>query len=326
VTVIACGGGSSSSNSTSPNGGPNGDDQGSSDDGGNGTTGTGTAVSADQAASDAANAYCNRAEACAPAFVTVGFGNVATCIERLKQSLLPVFGADGTSSTPERTEACAQAIPQMSCSDLLSRITPDACQTLPGSLAEGAACSADSQCQGTRCKVAADAVCGKCTSPAAAGAACNQDADCQDAMTCVSGACMTYAATGGTCDATHPCRPDLACKAGKCATPTPVGQSCKSSDECENSQGVFCDPKANTCQAVSFSAPNGTCGLVQNALVVCEGPGSLCTNVNSQTYQGTCAPVAADGAACDPANGPLCNAGAICVNKVCTVPNPGACH
>src|SRR5208282_1403191 len=82
-----------------------------------GPTDGGTTLTADQAATDAAMAYCTRAEACAPAYVTFGFGDVATCEARLTLALLPGFTAPGTSSTPAQTEACGLAIPQMSCAD-----------------------------------------------------------------------------------------------------------------------------------------------------------------------------------------------------------------
>jgi len=54
-------------------------------------------ITADQAATDVANAYCSRAQACAPAYVTVGFGDVATCSTRLMATLLPSFGAAGVT-------------------------------------------------------------------------------------------------------------------------------------------------------------------------------------------------------------------------------------
>jgi hypothetical protein len=291
-----------------------------------GTTGGGGSVTADQAATDAANAYCNRAQACAPTYVTAGFGDVATCASRLKSTLLPAFGATGTSSTPDQTEACAQAIPQATCSDLLSRRMPDACKTLPGKLADGAACAFDGQCQGTRCKVAANAACGTCTEPAAAGAACGVDSDCQQGMLCVSGACATYGDENALCDASHPCRPDLGCKSGSCTAPSPVGTACQASAECDELHGVFCNPMTMKCDNVSFAAANATCGFVNNGFVLCSGPGSLCNGAAPPTYQGTCVPYATDGTACDTTKGPLCDVGAVCANGTCQIPDGSTCH
>lgn len=294
---------------------------GSSDGGVDGST-----VTADQAATDAANAYCSRAQACAPAYVTIGFGDVATCAARLKQVLLPVFGADGASSTPAQTEACAEVIPSMSCGDLLGRKMPDACKTLPGTLADGAACSADSQCKGTRCKVASSAVCGTCTEPAAAGAACGVDDDCQPGMKCLNSVCVQYGDENALCDANHPCRPDLGCKSGMCTTPAAAGAACQSSDECDVLHGIVCNPLTKQCDALSFAGPSAACGLVNNHLVECTGPGGLCKGVTAPSYQGTCVPFAMDGASCDPTNGPLCDVGAVCAGGTCQLPDPAKCH
>jgi hypothetical protein len=65
---------------------------------------------------------------------------------------------------------------------------------------------------------------------------------------------------------------------------------------------------------------------VSQGLVLCAGPGSQCVGLASPTYQGTCAPPAADGAACDATNGPLCKPGAVCVGGTCAVPDPAQCH
>jgi hypothetical protein len=48
--------------------------------------------------------------------------------------------------------------------------------------------------------------------------------------------------------------------------------------------------------------------------------------VAAPTYEGTCVAAAADGAACDPTNGPMCTDPAVCVNSVCEVPDPTMCH
>jgi hypothetical protein len=312
VAVAACGGSTFS--------------MGEGSDGGADGAGNTVTVTADQAATDAANAYCNRAQACAPAYVTDSMGDVATCAARLKLVLLPVFGSAGTSSTPAQTEACAQAIPQMTCSDLLGRKNPDVCKTLPGALADGAACSADSQCAGTRCKVAANAVCGTCTEPAAAGGVCGVDDDCQPGMTCVNAACAAYGGENASCDTAHPCRPDLGCKSGACTTPSPAGAACQASGECDGLHGVFCNPVSMKCENVSFVGPNAKCGLVSDALVLCTGPGSLCYGATAPSYQGACVAYANDGAACDVNNGPLCNAGAVCAGGACQIPDPASCH
>lgn len=315
LVALGCGG------STAALGG----DGGTGEEGGSGSS-SGGGVTADQAATDAANAYCQRAEQCAPAYVSIGFGDVGTCAQRLKMELLPVFGSSGTSSTPAQTEACAQAIPQATCADLLARKNPAPCQTLPGMLADGAACSADSQCHGTRCRVAADAVCGTCTEPAPQGASCGVDADCQPGMGCVNGACTAYGNENAVCGTNQPCRPDLGCVGGACGTPSPAGTACTSTAECDLMHGFACHPVSMTCQPFTFAPASGTCGLVNGALVLCSGPGSLCSGAQAPTYEGTCVPFAMDGASCDADAGPLCDVGAVCAGGTCQVPNPANCH
>ncbi len=286
---------------------------------------SGAAVTPDQAATDVANAYCDRAQACAPAYVTISFGDVGTCATRLKATLLPGIGAMGSTETPAQYEACAAVVPNATCDDLLTRSLPAPCQPIPGTLATGAACAVDGQCASTHCGLPANAACGTCVALGNAGATCNTDSDCQDGMTCQSSACVAYGAENATCDTTHPCRPDLGCKSGACTMPSAVGTACQSGAECDNLHGVFCNPVSMMCENVSFAGPNAPCGLVSNQLVVCTGPGSLCNGETAPSYTGSCVPYAEDGAACDATKGPLCNAGAVCANGRCAVPDPAQC-
>jgi hypothetical protein len=299
---------------------------------GGSTGGIGGGVSTDTATTDAANAYCNRAQACAPAYVTLGFGDVATCSSRYKQVLVASFGAEGSVETADQIEACAQALPNTTCADLIGNNAPPACQSVPGTLADGAACGSDSQCKGGSCHLALGSVCGTCGERAVSGAACLGDDDCQYGLACIGGACAPYGAENATCDATHPCRPDLGCKGGTCTAPSPVGTACQVSAECDNLHGVFCDPTTMKCATVAFAAPSAACGYVGGQLVACAGPGGQCSGDTAPTYQGTCVPYAADGAACDTANGPLCDVGAVCVGSsptattgTCTITNPDSC-
>jgi hypothetical protein len=292
----------------------------------------GGGVSTDTAATDAAQAYCNRAQDCAPAYVTLGYGDVATCTTRNKQAILEGLGAPGSVETADQAEACAQAIPGTTCSDLLGRNPPAACHGVAGTLADGSPCASDSQCTGASCHVAADSTCGTCGELLAAGQTCTSDDACQYGQSCANGVCTPYGAENATCDTTHPCRPDLGCKGGTCTAASPVGTSCQSSSECDNLHGAFCNPTTMQCTNVAFAAPGAACGLVGTDLVACTGPGALCGNVSSTTYQGTCVASAADGAACDSANGPLCNPGAVCITAsvtstsgTCTLPDPTSC-
>jgi hypothetical protein len=145
-------------------------------------------------------------------------------------------------------------------------------------------------------------------------------------MGCVAGACVAYGDENALCDTGHPCRPDLGCKSGACTAPSPVGTACQASTECDNLHGVFCNPMTMKCENVTFAGPNAKCGFLNNAVVLCSGPGSLCKGASAPNYQGTCVPFATDGTACDATNGPLCDVGAVCASGICQIPDPPGCH
>src|ERR1700722_14650824 len=233
------------------------------------SSGGATSVSPTQAASDAAAAFCARAQACAPAYVQLEWGDVATCSSRFGAQLTGTLAATGTSDTPSQFEACAQALPGISCDDVLGHGIPAPCRATPGSLANGAACGDDSQCSGGRCNVPVTQTCGVCTTFAMAGASCGTDDDCDYGLQCAGGSCATPVASGGTCDTTHPCLPTLVCDAGKCATPSAAGASCSSmatQDTCDNLHGVFCDGTTSTCITASFAQAGAPCGYVSGML------------------------------------------------------------
>ena len=324
--AAGCGG---TTSSLSGDGGPGAGDGGDRPEAG--VTGDGpgpegsTGVTADQAASDAANAYCNRAQACAPAYVTFGYGTVARCVTDFKAQLLATMASPGTSTTPSQIEACVAVFPQVSCGDLLARKEPAECRSMPGQLAAGAACGTDSQCVGTRCRVAPNAVCGTCTTPAPAGASCGVDDDCQPAMKCVNSTCTLYGDEGAACSAAQPCRPDLGCVGSVCGTPSAAGATCSDSNQCDQIHGDFCNPVTTKCEAIGFAQAGGMCGLVAGMLVTCTGPGGFCSGANVSPYTGTCLPSASDGATCDVDAGPLCDEVSVCVAGTCQPIDPSTC-
>jgi hypothetical protein len=293
----------------------------------------GTTVSAAQAASDGASAFCARAQACAPAYVQLEWGDVATCSTRFGAQLVGTLASTGTSDTPSQIEACAKALPTISCDDLLGNSTPAPCRAMPGSLANGAVCGDDSQCSGGHCKVPSQQTCGVCTTFAAAGASCTLDGDCDNGLTCFGGTCVTPVASGGACDTTsHPCLPTLACNAGTCGTPGAAGASCDptATDTCDNLHGVFCDGATSKCVTAAFAQTGAPCGYVSGTLTIClAGPGNAeaeCKGLSATSPTGTCQAPAADGASCNATTGPFCLAPSVCVNGACQLDDPSACH
>ena len=302
------------------------------------TTGDGgsdaATVTIDKVATDAAQAYCARLQACAPSVLQAFYGDVATCAVAFSGDVVRGYHGTGVTQTPDQVAACAAAIPQATCADLLSRKTPAACKPAAGTLADGAACAADVQCQGSRCKVALGQTCGVCGAPGAAGTACGIDNDCGDGLACVANKCTAYGDEKATCDATHPCRLDLACNAGACGAPNPVGTACTAADGCNAAMGIVCNPQSKKCDTLASGGPNAPCGFVGGHIAQCTS-GSLCVAINTTTYQGTCSKAAAVGAACDTAAGPTCAPGAICACAsnvdggcagTCKQRDPAACH
>jgi hypothetical protein len=293
-------------------------------------------VSDDQAAADAANAFCSRVSACVPALTSLQWGDASTCTSKYKNVLLGTLHATGTSATPASLEACAQAIPGASCDDLLDRNLPDPCRAKAGSLMDGQACGDNSQCTGKMCNIAPGKICGVCSAPAAAGAACQSNEDCDYGLDCVGAAamkvCTARAAAGQPCDGAHTCLPTLACKAGTCGTPDPADTACVAGkDTCDTAHGVFCNPISSKCVKVTFAKPGGTCGIVSDGIVLCESGGTdistSCTGFKyPATPTGTCAAPAADGMACNDATGPTCVPPSICVNGACQVKDPSGCR
>jgi hypothetical protein len=294
------------------------------------------AVSDDVAAGDAANAFCARVNACVPALTSLQWGDVPTCTGKYKNLLLGTLHATGTSATAADLEACAQAIPAASCDDVLGRNLPEPCKAKSGSLMDGQACGDNSQCSGKMCNIAPGKICGVCSKPAAAGAACQSNDDCDYGLDCVGAAgmktCASRVGAGQSCDAMHPCLSTLACKAGTCGTPDSAATACTAGgDTCDTAHGIFCSPITSMCVQVTFAKAGGMCGIVSSSIVLCE-TGGLDINTSCTGFKypamptGTCAAPAADGASCNDLTGPSCVPPSICVNGACQVKDPSGCR
>jgi len=293
-------------------------------------------VTNDQAAADTASAFCSRVDACAPAFISLLYGDVATCTSKFKTTIMGSLTATGTSANPTDMEACAQALPGASCEDVLGRNLPAPCKAKPGTLPDGAACGDDAQCVGRLCNIAPGQICGVCSAPVAAGGACRSDDDCDTSLKCAGMAnqlvCTARVAAGGACDASHPCQALLACKAGTCATPDPAGTACMTGqDTCDSAHGVLCHPVNQTCAQLTFAKPGDACGLVGGGIALCQSgglsPTPACSGLSAATmFMGTCQAPAADGAMCNDMTGPRCVSPSICVSGACKIKDASGCR
>jgi hypothetical protein len=294
---------------------------------------TGSGPSAATACADFATAVCGQLNACTPFALSVGYGTMATCLQRMAIACAPTLSAPGSTATPSQMETCVQAIGGETCDDWLDNAQPSACSFM-GSVTAGGPCGVDSQCQTGYCRLAAGTLCGTCTTRAMSGQsspdggpACVVDADCEATLVCNMGVCMAPAAQGATCTMTQPCERTLSCIGGQCATPKATGAACSAATDCNGLIGGYCNTQLMMCATTGVAMPTQACGVVSGGLATCIGGPTQCVNVNAMG-QGTCSATAADGAPCGPGLG--CVAPAACVPNggqyKCTLPDPASCH
>jgi len=289
----------------------------------------GGGVTVAQACNDFATAVCGRLQACAPFSIQTIYGDQATCVQRTALGCSPSLGASGSQITAAQMDACAQALGAETCDQALDNAQPAACN-VPGTLASGAACGSDAQCQSGHCKLSMPGtVCGTCAPRAAAGGSCGADGDCAAGLVCApsssgkGGTCATPAEAGASCSATQPCVRTLACIGGKCQTPVGPNGACSAATDCDLAQGLYCDPQSKTCKQTQTATAGQPCLFVNGTLTACTASAS-CVPVDGGT-EGTCHPTAADGNPCGPGIG--CVAPAICSkNARCLLPDPSSCH
>ena len=285
------------------------------------------AVSADQACSDFASAACQAIDGCSAFLIADVFGDAQTCSTRQKASCTDALAANSTGLTPALRESCAKALSTASCVDILDNNLPSACLAVAGQLSNGSICGDSSQCQSAYCNTGADGTCGACgAARGGPGATCERDDDCTYGSLCESGSCVTPGTAGATCDGTHVCQKTLTCRAGICSTPAGAGTAC-TTGSCNALAGLYCSTGSSpVCTSITLAAVGQPCGLINGALVACSASGHC--DVVTGTGAGTCKGAAADGAACDDTNGPMCLSPATCgaTSKVCTLPDPSNCH
>lgn len=310
----------------------------------------------EDACSAFASSYLNTTERCdgrvLPADVAAEFRarNRAFCVQGTQ---LP-----GSGFTAKGMNDCASAEATISCHD--PRI-PAACANVVGTLANGAACNANAQCQSGLCVLGTTGnpdggaalvnPCGTCEATVALGAACDATSFCAPGGLCVGGTCIAYASVdvggacqlnddckdglecskqkcvpqarnGGTCNGIGDCPDDLRCIGGTCSPPIADGASCATAaDGC--ALGSACPYNTKICTHAAIVSPGARCGL--SPLAACAiGACDLTDPVNDQ---GTCPTVIPDGAACiagDPTK--TCDLFSTCVGGVCTPPVGSACR
>ncbi len=319
-------------------------------------------LTAAQACADLAHAVCSKRASCTNDFaITKNYTDEATCESRTAIPCVSDLGAMGNAATPAQREACAQdyGSADSTCVALFDNDPTPACTPPAGTVAMGGACGVPAQCASAYCAIPHDQLCGTCQPLPAVGASCMFDSDCGRDLACAipntatTGTCAAYVAASGAClTGKNPCQAGLSCVGevpammtmGTCmAEVATVDGACdgsrKTMPACAAQSGLACIPTAagsavGTCQAIMLVAASATCGQIGTPVTAVAdcGAGGMCVKAGA-SRTGTCVAAAADGAACDSANGPPCLAPAKCVPSspgatagTCKMPDATMCH
>jgi hypothetical protein len=258
--------------------------------------------------------------------VALRYGDAATCEAQMTATCVASLMTPSNANNPTHTEACAQAIPSWSCPAYLDNANePAACAQVKGTLAAGATCVVAGECATGFCAIAPNSACGVCATAPTAGSSCADLTTCGPGLTCTSDTkqCVGLAAASAACGAGAPCGAGLSCVGADAATntqgtcqpaATTAGAACdpalKTGSGCDRNAGLVCNSTSKTCQPVTISPAGGACGSVDHQSALCSD--GTCTGASGAT-PGTCVANATEGAACDTANGPACEAGSRCI-------------
>ena len=323
--------------------------------------------SLDKACAVLAQAQCERRQLCTNTAMGSGgtalypegvyvmntYGDMATCLARQQLACMNNGNAPGTGTNPTQLENCASEYGTWSCVDLFdgNANSPPDCAPA-GKLANGQPCAMAGQCASRFCAGTKNASCGLCADEPLDGAVCAASG-CAPGQECKAESngdllCHTRRPVGDTtCTSDLPCQAFSTCvgasatdaaKTGVCtAASSALGAACGGSNPgCDGNLGLVClGPNgAKTCQQIAYASAGSACGtLVDGARAECISADCFTTTGPASTSDTTavCIARAADGAACDTQQGPICLAPARCVTSpgatsgTCTVPSAALC-
>lgn len=305
-----------------------------------------SSVSASQACADVAAARCQIVQQCNPQGLLNTYGSLSACVSTQAASCATTLAAPDTANTPAHTEGCAQATPSQSCDDYFLGIEPAACTPPTGPFDAGSACAVSGQCATSYCLIPKTAACGTCAEPPGAGDSCVNNS-CGPGFLCDSPdstptICVAPVAASGACNDSSECAPGLTCigytnsALGACvALATTAGASCDLADggsNCDSHLGLYCNSElGKICAVVATASATQPCGRIDGGVIDCLAD-SFCVRPQS-SLAGTCVAPAADGDACDTANGPICLTPSRCVltsdvgtTGICQTTNPQTCN
>ena len=291
---------------------------------------------------DRAVAAYNRLLSCQALPDTTPAGLLRFNEEQIRTTLNQLTALKGSGFTTDQINACAAAMEQVSCDQFTAGNVPfnsDACNP-HGSLADGSACSNNSQCQSGQCLATSGIQCGSCAHVQSTGQPCGgANPGCGTGLICLNSTCVALGGAGSSCgQAGLPsCKSGLLCVSGKCAQPIvgKEGSSCGDSTGVNCGAGLGCIQGACTALRSSGQSCDGIlseCAAFSN----CDVTTKLCTalkaarlgeacgasNKSTQCVEGYCAAsgkcetLLSAGQACTSSNS--CESSATCANMVCT--------
>jgi hypothetical protein len=281
-------------------------------------------IAVEAACTDLAGTVCDKLEACAPATVRLIYGDAPTCAERQKLDCTTLAAAPHVTAPSADATSCASLVHEASCDGLFSALGH--CVVTPGTLDEGAACGAESQCSTAHCKRDPSTGCGVCAQSIAAGDSCADDpGGCAPGLICDSQKhCGAKTAKGGPCDHGQICEAPFVCVDGTCGDGAAPGSACGADAGACDPLAARCDPGSSTCAELGFALAGQACGLVGGKAVFCAGLGT-CDIAESAT-KGTCYAAARDGEACGGDKHIACIPPAECVGGKCEVRAVSRCQ
>jgi hypothetical protein len=272
-----------------------------------------------------AEGQCEVFARCVPSLFALFFGDAAVCKERLGMTCS--IGEKSPGATPVPA-ACGPALKALACGSIDD--IPTACR-FQGTLANGAACEYDAQCQSGSCVPGQGSPCGTCKPRAAENAACASTvAECEYGLRCLGDQCKKALAKGAVCADANGCKSPYRCASGKCRDPLPMDAPCTRApagqdDPCDVEKLLYCKTTAGvetgTCKRFEFAKPGEACGVGSSYAVYCLG-GAVCEGpVGDQK----CVSPVAPGSACNSDGGTPCTSPAECTGGKCAYPDPARC-
>jgi hypothetical protein len=218
----------------------------------------GTSVPGDivQACDPIVAAACAQMASCAPLLLGTSFGDIGTCLARLKLSCVLEYGAPGSGWTADGMIACAEAIQSASCLHSYWGNPPSACEPPPGLLPNGSVCAYATQCMSGYCKVDGYKSCGVCSPRVEVGGSCTEAAGCKPGDSCVctgsdkcNGQCSAGGGEGDLCPPLL-CSAGLYCGDGRCKPQaTTPGAPCSfQGEQCAGDLGLSCNYDTFQCE------------------------------------------------------------------------------